>query len=81
MGVRGLDRQAGRWALDLGKHYVTVGAAPYSKIGEKNDSGLIRGHSHPQLSLEQPARPMSPWQQATEAISCPVCQEGNGLEG
>lgn len=74
-----MDREAGRWTLDLGEHQVTLGVTPYSK--EKNDAGLVQGHPHPQFSLEQLARPSSPWQQTTEAISCPVCQEGNGLEG
>lgn len=41
--------------------------------------GLFEVTPIPQFSLEQLARPSSPWQ--TEAISCPVCQEGNGLEG
>lgn len=43
--------------------------------------GLFEVTPIPQFSLEQLARPSSPWQQTTEAISCPVCQEGNGLEG
>lgn len=33
LGPGGLGRQTDRWALDLGKHEVTLGAAPCSKVG------------------------------------------------